>query len=208
MLNLIRGLGAISAHWPRGANLAHSHSRTAHTAPTFHPLSQVVSGFDQLLGADCMVEAFPQLGLSVLSAPDPLPYISLFSHTIGRDVVVSFRTKDCSTSFECIRLPLALGRASSREAHPPPFQPSRPNPPSLPCVRLTVYDDHRYELEYTQTAALTPPPHRLPHPPEPHRAAFPTLSPSGPPSFTPTPLLNSPPPSRSDTPFRAPSPPA
>ncbi|KAI8474832.1 MAG: hypothetical protein J3K34DRAFT_406742 [Monoraphidium minutum] len=69
----------------------------------------VVSGFDQLSGADCMVEAFPELGLAVVSAPDPLHYYALFSHTIGADVVV------------------------------------------------TIYDDHRYEVEckYTQTVSVT-----------------------------------------------------
>jgi hypothetical protein len=50
--------------------------------------SQVVSGFDLLAGADCMVETPPGLGLAVLSAPEPLHYYSLFSHTIGYDVVV------------------------------------------------------------------------------------------------------------------------
>jgi hypothetical protein len=36
-----------------------------------------------------MVETPPGLGLAVLSAPEPLHYYSLFSHTIGYDVVVS-----------------------------------------------------------------------------------------------------------------------
>lgn len=68
----------------------------------------VVSGFDLLSGADCMVETFPSISLAVVSAPEPLHYYSLFSHTIGCDHV------------------------------------------------LTVYDDHRYELEckYTQTVVL------------------------------------------------------
>lgn len=51
--------------------------------------TQVVSGFDMLAGADCMVETPPGLGLAILSAPEPLHYISLFSHSIGYDVVVS-----------------------------------------------------------------------------------------------------------------------
>lgn len=50
-----------------------------------------MSGFDILAGADCMVEAPPGLGVAILSAPDPLHYISLFSHSIGYDVVVSWR---------------------------------------------------------------------------------------------------------------------
>ncbi|KIY93381.1 hypothetical protein MNEG_14581 [Monoraphidium neglectum] len=49
----------------------------------------VVSGFDQLSGADCMVEAFPSVGLAVVSAPDPLHYYAIFSHTIGSDVVLT-----------------------------------------------------------------------------------------------------------------------
>lgn len=36
-----------------------------------------------------MVETPPGLGLAVLSAPEPLHYISMFSHTIGYDTVVS-----------------------------------------------------------------------------------------------------------------------
>lgn len=36
-----------------------------------------------------MVETPPGLGLAILSAPEPLHYISLFSHSIGYDVVVS-----------------------------------------------------------------------------------------------------------------------
>lgn len=48
----------------------------------------MVSGFDLMAGADCMVETPPGLGLAVLSAPEPLHYYSLFSHTIGYDVVV------------------------------------------------------------------------------------------------------------------------
>ncbi|WIA42767.1 hypothetical protein OEZ86_008708 [Tetradesmus obliquus] len=50
--------------------------------------TRVVSGFDLLAGADCMVETPPGLGLAVLSAPEPLHYYSLFSHTIGYDVVL------------------------------------------------------------------------------------------------------------------------
>ncbi|KAF6262460.1 TLD-domain-containing protein [Scenedesmus sp. NREL 46B-D3] len=50
--------------------------------------TRVVSGFDLLAGADCMVETPPGLGLAVLSAPEPLHYYSLFSHTIGHDVVL------------------------------------------------------------------------------------------------------------------------
>ncbi|KAF8057677.1 PAP17 [Scenedesmus sp. PABB004] len=50
--------------------------------------TRVVSGFDLLAGADCMVEAPPGLGLAVLSAPEPLHYVSLFSHTVGQDVVL------------------------------------------------------------------------------------------------------------------------
>jgi hypothetical protein len=42
-----------------------------------------------LAGADCMVEMPSGLGLAILSAPEPLHYISLFSHSIGYDVVVS-----------------------------------------------------------------------------------------------------------------------
>jgi hypothetical protein len=61
------------------------------------PLLQVVSGFDLLAGADCMVETPPGLGLAVLSAPEPLHYYSLFSHTIGYDVVVS-----CGTHGNCL----------------------------------------------------------------------------------------------------------
>jgi hypothetical protein len=50
---------------------------------------QVVSGFDLLSGGDCLVETFPEVGLAAVSAPEPLHYYSLFSHTIGCDVVVS-----------------------------------------------------------------------------------------------------------------------
>lgn len=52
---------------------------------------QVVSGFDLLSGGDCLVETFPEVGLAAISAPEPLHYYSLFSHTIGCDVVVSGR---------------------------------------------------------------------------------------------------------------------
>jgi hypothetical protein len=52
-------------------------------------LLQVVSGFDLLAGPDCMVEALPNLGLAVIRAPEPLHSTSLFSHSIGCDVVVS-----------------------------------------------------------------------------------------------------------------------
>jgi hypothetical protein len=51
----------------------------------------VVSGFDLLSGGDCLVETFPEVGLAAISAPEPLHYYSLFSHTIGCDVVVSGR---------------------------------------------------------------------------------------------------------------------
>jgi hypothetical protein len=42
-----------------------------------------------------MVETPPGLGLAVLSAPEPLHYYSLFSHTIGYDVVVSCCSMCC-----------------------------------------------------------------------------------------------------------------
>lgn len=71
--------------------LASQSIRAAAAAARPPPPRQVVSGFDQLAGADCMVEAFPPLGLSVVSAPEPLHYYSLFSHTIGADVVVRWR---------------------------------------------------------------------------------------------------------------------
>eukprot|EP00882_Tetradesmus_deserticola_P003737 GHRQ01003952.1.p1 GENE.GHRQ01003952.1~~GHRQ01003952.1.p1 ORF type:complete len:434 (+),score=147.57 GHRQ01003952.1:516-1817(+) len=50
--------------------------------------TRVVSGFDLLAGPDCMVENPAGLGLAVLSAPEPLHYYSLFSHTVGYDVVL------------------------------------------------------------------------------------------------------------------------
>jgi hypothetical protein len=53
-----------------------------------------------------MVETPPGLGLAVLSAPEPLHYVSLFSHTIGYDVVVS-------------QLPLYFSHASRMFNHGP-----------------------------------------------------------------------------------------
>ena len=49
----------------------------------------MVSGFDLLSGGDCLVEYFHEVGLAVVIAPEPLHYYSLFSQTIGSDVVVS-----------------------------------------------------------------------------------------------------------------------
>jgi hypothetical protein len=50
---------------------------------------QVVSGFDRLLGPECSIERYPDVGLVVISAPDPLHYYSLFSHTVGFDTVLA-----------------------------------------------------------------------------------------------------------------------
>jgi hypothetical protein len=58
------------------------------TAPPLPPPPQVVSGYDQVAGGDCFVEAHPSIGLAILSAPEPLHYYALFSHTCGCDVVV------------------------------------------------------------------------------------------------------------------------
>ena len=49
----------------------------------------MVSGFDALQGAECSVEHVASLGLAVISAPEPLHYYSLFSHTAGCDVVLA-----------------------------------------------------------------------------------------------------------------------
>lgn len=39
-------------------------------------------------GAECSIERLPRIGLVVISAPEPLHYYSLFSHTHGYDCVL------------------------------------------------------------------------------------------------------------------------
>lgn len=51
--------------------------------------SQVVSGFDLLQGPSCCVEQYRSIGLTIISAPEPQHYYSLFSLSIGFDVVLS-----------------------------------------------------------------------------------------------------------------------
>ncbi len=136
--------------------------------PAARARPQVVSGFDQLAGADCMVEAFPALGLAVLSAPEPLHYYSLFSHTIGADVVVRWwglgagaclrggrcRLRGAVFAVGCwdLRVTRMRGRVLSPNANRRPRATANRQPP-----QLTMYDDNRYEVEckYTQTVALT-----------------------------------------------------
>ncbi|MEW5314804.1 MAG: hypothetical protein WDW38_006273 [Sanguina aurantia] len=50
---------------------------------------QVVSGFDLLQGPSCCVEQRRDIGLTIISAPEPQHYYSLFSLSIGFDVVLS-----------------------------------------------------------------------------------------------------------------------
>lgn len=89
-----------------------THATAVAAAATAVAVCQVVSGFDLLAGADCMVETPPGLGLAVLSAPEPLHYYSLFSHTIGYDVVVRFTLLLVSTSaVACLLLFLARGHS-------------------------------------------------------------------------------------------------
>uniref|UniRef100_A0A7S3R957 Oxidation resistance protein 1 n=1 Tax=Dunaliella tertiolecta TaxID=3047 RepID=A0A7S3R957_DUNTE len=56
---------------------------------------QVTSGFDQLLlSPDCSVQLIKKLGFAVIQCPEPLHYYSLFSHTLGADVVLTMYDKN------------------------------------------------------------------------------------------------------------------
>ncbi|GBF97371.1 hypothetical protein Rsub_11018 [Raphidocelis subcapitata] len=50
--------------------------------------SAVVAGYDQLAGAGCRAEAFPEVGLAVMEAPAPLHSVALASHAAGADVLL------------------------------------------------------------------------------------------------------------------------
>jgi hypothetical protein len=120
-----------------------------------------VSGFDQLAGADCLVERHSRLGLAVVSAPEPLHYVSLFSHAAGLDAVVRgapvFDTPVLwfvVVRF-CWHLPsllLSHGTQHTTNNRPAPPPPNK----NQPTQQASVYDDGRYEVEskYTQTVAV------------------------------------------------------
>jgi hypothetical protein len=106
--------------------------------------TQVVSGFDQLAGADCWVEQLPGLGLALLCAPEPLHYYALFSHTIGSDVVVRFLAGCCYCMYMCtsmsIRHPWCmLTETAARLCRLPPylspFSPSPSHSLALLCIK-------------------------------------------------------------------------
>ncbi|KAF5829336.1 hypothetical protein DUNSADRAFT_16212 [Dunaliella salina] len=56
---------------------------------------QVTSGFDRLLlSPDCSVQLIKKLGFAVIQCTEPLHYYSLFSHTLGADVVLTMYDKN------------------------------------------------------------------------------------------------------------------